>query len=95
MSDIENLHQDMPQELSALYLDNNQSSSSPISMDSISSHHLLLTSHSSTNLIHTFSHDWDSDDMDMQKEGMRKCLVYLNSLQIDMKIQNHIQNHLY
>ena len=73
----------MAQGLLALYLDNNQSSSSPISMDSISSQHLLLTSHLSTNLIHTFSHDWDSDDMDIQEEGIRKCLVHLNSLQIE------------
>eukprot|EP00486_Rosalina_sp_Unknown_P000635 CAMPEP_0201569332 /NCGR_PEP_ID=MMETSP0190_2-20130828/10963_1 /ASSEMBLY_ACC=CAM_ASM_000263 /TAXON_ID=37353 /ORGANISM="Rosalina sp." /LENGTH=261 /DNA_ID=CAMNT_0047991537 /DNA_START=40 /DNA_END=825 /DNA_ORIENTATION=- len=83
VSDIEDLEEDMAQELSALYLDHNQiSSNSPTSMDSLSSQHLLLISHSSTNLIKNFSHDWDSDDMDVQEEGMRKCLVHLTSLQL-------------
>ena len=66
MSDIEDLEDDMQQQLKAMVSENTQSQD-PLTPDE----------DSSSNLIRTFSHDWDTDEMEIIETQMRESLKFL------------------
>ena len=55
--------------------------------------HLNLQSSNSSNLIRTYSHDWDSDNMEIAESEMRKSLIQLQIEHV-LKIISGRQNLL-
>ena len=81
MSDIEDLQDDMKQQLEAIVMDHTVHSQNTLSINHRSS--------SSSNLIRTLSHDWDSEDMDIVEAQMKKSLIHL---QLEHKNSNHVHS---